>query len=221
VLVNAVYFQGDWVHAFDAEATRDEPFYVGGVTAANVPLMHQTQTHRYAELDDVQVLEMPYQGDELAMTIVLPRDRDGLGALEEGLDRADVDRWVDALAPHRTQVVFPRFRLDDARIPLKSTLQTLGMQLAFDQAHADFSGMATPRNTEDELYITDCFHEAFVEVDEEGTEAAAATAVVMGTRGAAAVMEPPTFRADHPFLFLIRDLESGTILFVGRVVDPR
>jgi serpin B len=220
VLVNAVYFKGDWVQAFDTEATRPEPFHVGGTTAARVPMMRQTNAHRYAEIDGVQVVEMPYQGDELAMTIVLPRERNGLGALEASFDQAAVDRWVGALTPTRVEVVLPRFRLDDARIPLKDTLASLGMTRAFDRATADFSGMANPANYEDELYISDCFHEAFVEVDEEGTEAAAATAVVMGSRGGAP-QPPAAFRADHPFLFMIRDLESGTILFLGRVNDPR
>jgi len=221
VLVNAVYFQGDWVHAFDPEATRDEPFHIGGGAGVDVPLMRQTHGHRYAEVDDVQILEMPYQGEELAMTIVLPRERDGLDAVEGALDQAQLDRWLTALAPRSTEVILPRFRLDDARLPLKDTLEGLGMALAFDRTRADFTAMAAPPNPADELYIFDCFHEAFVEVDEEGTEAAAATAVVMASRGAAAPQTPSTFRADHPFLFMIRDLESGTILFLGRVNDPR
>ncbi len=220
VLVNAIYFLGKWVHAFDPEATSDETFYVNGRAATDVPLMQQTGTFAYGETDDVQVLEMPYVGDELSMTIVLPKERRGLSSIEESLSQENLDSWLGATSEQRTRVFIPRFELEDARIPLKDALISMGMEIPFDRHRADFTAMAAPPNPADELYIADCFHEAFVKVDEEGTEAAAATAVVMATPEAAPPQEPAVFRADHPFLFFIRDRQSGAILFVGRMNDP-
>ncbi len=220
VLVNAVYFLGKWDHAFDAAATSQQPFYASDGATTEVATMQQTESFAYGEADGVQVLQMPYVGDELAMTVVLPRERNGLTAIESALSQERLDGWLAATSVQRTQVFLPRFELSNARIPLKDALIAMGMELPFDRDRADFTGMAAPPDAADELYISDCFHEAFVKVDEEGTEAAAATAVVMATRGARP-SEPAVFRADHPFLFFIRDTTSGAILFVGRVSSLR
>jgi serpin B len=186
-----------------------------------VPMMEQTQTFRIGRQPGVKVLEMGYVGDELAMMILLPDSRDGLGALEGQLSLESLERWTGSLRSTKVKVVIPRFRIEPAEsIRLKSVLSEMGMPLPFTRT-ADFSGMANPSNPDELLQIDNVYHKAFVEVNEEGTEAAAATAVVMKARGAR--IEPnaiPEFIADHPFLFLIRDREAGTILFIGRVDDP-
>lgn len=224
VLVNAVYFLARWATEFSANATQPRAFYVdGGDTSASVPTMNRTGSMRYGEADGVQIVELPYRNHEIAMTIVLPRDRNGLAAIEEGLDPARIDGWVGALQDgRRVALALPKFRIAPSTpIRLSDMLQAMGMRLAFSR-QADFTGMANPPSAADRLFISQVFHKAFVEVDEQGTEAAAATAVVMARVGSAAPSEPPiAFTADHPFLFFIRDLRSGTILFMGRLTDPR
>ncbi|MEC7519781.1 MAG: serpin family protein [Myxococcota bacterium] len=222
VLTNAVYFLGNWATQFDEDQTRDEPFHVDGGDGVAVPMMHMTHTLGYAERDGVALLEMPYAGGDLAMVVVLPEARDGLGAVEEGLTAAQLEAWTTGLPEQQVQVTLPRFRIEmDAPIAMKPTLIEMGMPLPFTPA-ADFSAMSNPASADDQLYIDDAYHRAFIDVNESGTEAAAATAVVMRVRGAAAAPpEPPRFTADHPFLFLIRDTQTGSILFMGRVNDPR
>ena len=225
VLVNAVYFLARWAAEFERAMTHPQPFFANGADAgAQVPTMHRTGSMRYGEAEGVQVLELPYLRNELAMTIVLPRARNGLSALETGLDAARLQSWVASLADgHRVAVSLPKFRIAPASsLELAPVLRAMGMPLAFTRGRADFTGIANPPSPDDRLYITHVFHKAFVEVDERGTEAAAATAVVMARAGGAAPSAPPVaFTADHPFLFLIRDLRSGAILFMGRLVDPQ
>ena len=223
VLVNAVYFLAKWQAKFAQAATRAQPFWTNASASVSVPTMHQTEHFRYAEDAAVQVLQMPYEGGDLAMTIVLPRQRDGLATVEASLDAATIERWESALASTRVVVSLPKFTIEPAEsLSLGDILESMGMPLAFDRGRADFSGMSVPPTPADRLYVSKVFHKAFVKVDEEGTEAAAATAVVMSRAGSAAPTEPPKqFLADHPFLFLLRDLRSGVILFAGRVADPR
>lgn len=220
VLTNAVYFHGTWLRAFDRDTTSDEPFHVDGGAGVSVPMMRATQAVRFARLPDLRAVELPYTGGQIAMVLVVPEAVDGLPALLGGLDAARLDAIVTALGPvPRVEIAMPRFRIDGATVTLSEAMQRLGVRQAFDDHNADFSGIArlTPP-----LYISEGFHQAFVEVNEEGTEAAAATAVVMGARGIA----PPRERveritADRPFLFFLRDTRSGAVLFVGHVVDPR
>jgi serpin B len=221
-LVNAVYLLAEWAQPFTAEATQPRPFYAGGTAARPVPTMRQLGTFAYAEAPGLQVLEMPYKGGELAMTIVLPSERTGLGALEGRLDAAQLAALTASLKKTRVSVLLPKFKVDPARpLALAEELTKLGMALAFDPRRADFTGIAPFRDPADRLYISQVFHKAFVKVDEKGTEAAAATAAIMARAGSAVQMEPPKeFVADHPFLFVIRDVRSGLILFLGRVVDP-
>lgn len=221
VLANAIYFKGTWQTQFDPAATSPRPFQVGGRTEVDVPAM--TVRGRFAwsnHPDGVRVLELPYAGGDLSMVFVLPAERTGAGALpavEAQLSQASLSRWRSTLQEVEVQVQIPRFRLEPPTVRLSDHLEAMGMPLAFD-SHADFSGIATLR---DGLYISEVFHKAFVEVNEEGTEAAAATAVVMVTRSAAPRPEPPRFIADHPFLFLLMDRQTGAVLFLGRVSDPR
>jgi serpin B len=184
--------------------------------------MKQVETFKLAVTDGVKLLEMPYQGGELAMTLVLPDAIDGLDAVEKRLTQAALDGWIGALRPERVIVALPKFEIDPPEpLSLGETLKALGMPLAFDRDKANFTGIANPPRPEDRLYIGKVFHKAFVKLDEKGTEAAAATAVVMPRAlGAPPSRQPPEFRADHPFLFFLRDTQSGTILFMGRVSDP-
>ncbi|MBX3273895.1 MAG: serpin family protein [Sandaracinaceae bacterium] len=225
VLVNAVYFLARWATEFETHSTQPRPFFVDGAgSGAPVPTMHRTGLMRYGEVDGAQVLELPYRQNEVGMTIVLPRERDGLGALEEGLDPERLERWVASLEDgHRVALALPKFRIaPPTSLRLADLLQQMNMRLAFSRERADFTGIANPPSPADRLYVSQVFHKAFVAVDEQGTEAAAATAVVMARAGSGMPPEPPIeLRADHPFLFFIRDLRSGTVLFMGRLTDPR
>ena len=212
VLTNAIYFRGTWKHEFDAKQTVPGEFHPLGGATMRVPMMHMAHTAAFGEADGVKVLELPYAGDALAMDVLLPTERDGLAALEEKLTADNIDRWLGGMREVELDVALPKFKIEmPESIALEGTLSAMGMPIAFSNA-ADFSGMS-----DSELAIDDVYHKAFVEVNEEGTEAAAATAVVMRE---AAVMAKPSFIADHPFLFLIRDTRSGAILFMGRVSSP-
>lgn len=213
VLVNAVYFHGQWATTFDRAATRDAPFHTPS-GERSVPTMHEVGG-RWAHDGDVRLLEKAYVGGELSMLFVLPDDPSGLAAIEDRVDLAQLAAWSDAVhdAPE-VEVALPRFRIETGSMSLRTALVSLGMGVAFGGG-ADFTGMSAPGASE--LFVDDVVHRVFVEVNEEGTEAAAATAVIMTDE---AVRETPTFVADHPFLFFLRDLRTGAILFTGRVVDP-
>ena len=214
-LVNAVYFKGTWLTEFDKKATTSQPFFTGG-KETKAPLMYADlgpgARVRTAEVDGVQVLELPYQGGELTMVVLLPTARDGLAAFETGLTSARFEQLMKALRPSGAEVWLPRFKVEQS-FELSSTLSAMGMPSAFGAA--DFSGMTGGR----ELALSAVIHKAFVEVNEEGTEAAAASAAVVTITS----VQPPKrrFRADHPFVFALRDTKSGSVLFLGRVVEPR
>ena len=215
VLTNAVYFKGKWKTEFDKKATSPGPFHRGGGGPVSVPMMRMTADFAYARHPDVTVMRMPYAGDELAMDVFVPNERDGIAELEAALDDKQVQTWLAALSTTEVEVTLPRLKIDPPEpISLSNALTALGMELPFVPA-ADFSAMADISP----LYIDDVFHKAFVELNEEGTEAAAATAVVMKTESAM-MSEPARLTADRPFVFMIRDLRSGAILFAGRVADP-
>jgi len=170
----------------------------------------------------VKVIELPYQNGGLAMGLVLPDAVDGLAALEAKLSADGLDKWFGAMKTTKVVVSLPKIEIDPgAPLALGDALSALGMPLAFDKAKADFTGIANPPSPADRLSIAQVFHKAFVKVDEKGTEAAAATAAPMAAAGAAPEPEKPAvFNADHPFLFFLRDVRSGMILFMGRVNDP-
>jgi len=212
VLTNAIYFKGDWLTQFDPKKTRDGRFFINDEKAIEAPMMSLKSDFGLFESDQLQALEMPYDGERLAMVILLPRARDGLAALEESLSAETLDEWLEEAAVRETQVILPRFKVT-SRFDLGRMLAEMGMPLAFAPGRADFSGM----NGKRDLFIGKVIHQAWVEVDEQGTEAAAATAVGMMTTS---LERPPLFHANHPFLFLIRDRQTGSILFLGRVVDP-
>jgi len=213
VLVNAIYFKGDWARQFDEALTQDAPFWVTREEQVQVPLMHQTGEFRYAETHHLQILELPYAGDDLSMIALLPTDPNGLADLEDALSLENLRGWTSRIRRTEVHLSLPRFTMR-CGFELSETLKAVGMTDAFNDA-ADFSGIDGTRS----LYISAVFHQAFVDVNEEGTEAAGATAVVMALKG----LPPPvpTFRVDHPFVFLIRENHTGSILFLGRVVNPR
>lgn len=217
VLTNAVYFKAQWQHQFRAEATRPGPFKVGGAKAEAVPMMHQSDQFHFARGEGMSAIEMPYAGGTLSMMAFLPDDANGLAAVEKKLDDATLSQWIARLQSQRpTQVVvsFPKFKMT-RELELGKTLSAMGMGQAFSGS-ADFSGMVSGG---ERVSISEAYHKAFVDVNEEGTEAAAATGLMM--RATAMQAPPQVFNADHPFLFVIRENQSGAILFMGRLVDPR
>ena len=213
VLTNAIYFKGNWASQFKKNQTQDQPFTLLDGTKVQVPMMNQQTRFGYAETDALQVLEMPYKGDELSMLILLPKKMDGIKALELGLTAESFSKWLGAIRTWQVIVSVPKFKMT-SRFSLAQVLQSMGMTDAFSDK-ADFSGMTGNRD----LFISAVIHQAYVDVNEEGTEAAAATGVTMRLTSVGPDMTP-VFRADHPFLFLIRDKTAGSILFLGRVTDP-
>jgi len=211
VLTNAIYFNAAWQHPFNEDMTEDGPFYLLDGGEVTLPMMKQTESFSYAEGDGYQAIELPYDGGELSMVILLPRAGQ-FETFEDSLDAQRVDAILKQLESRRVALTMPRFEFESS-FGLKEALAAMGMPVAFS-GDADFSGMTGNRD----LYIADVIHKAFVSVDEAGTEAAAATAVVM--RLTALPGTPVAVTVDRPFVFLIRDIETGAILFVGRMVAP-
>jgi serpin B len=211
VLTNAIYFNAAWEHPFNGKITTDGSFYLLDGGQVTVPMMKQTESFGYTEGEGYQAVELPYDGGELSMVILLP-EAGKFQAFEEGLQAQQVSDIISGLQPTEVALTMPRFEFE-SEFSLKDTLAGMGMPIAFSSS-ADFSGMTA----KPELFIAEVVHKAFVAVDEDGTEAAAATAVPMELT---AVPEPPLeVTIDHPFIFLIRDIETGVILFAGRVMNP-
>ena len=213
VLTNAIYFKGDWASQFKKYLTRTGEFQVTKEQKVPVSMMQHTAEFKYLAVDGLQVLEMPYQGDALTMVLFLPEKVEGLAAFEGTLAADKIAEWFSKLREQEVQVILPKFHVA-AEFQLKDTLSALGMPSSFTKEQADFSGMDGKKD----LYLSAVVHKAFVDVNEEGTEAAAATGVAVGGLSAP---RTEVFRADHPFMFLIRDKHSGSVLFLGRLVDPR
>jgi serpin B len=211
VLTNAIYFNAAWASPFNEGATSDSTFHLLNGDEVMVPTMRQTESFGHAESDDYQAVELPYDGTELSMVILLPGSGE-FNAFESSLNSQKLDEILGELEYKQVDLTMPKFEFESS-FALKDTLSEMGMPVAFS-GDADFSGMTGNR----ELSITAVVHKAFVSVDEAGTEAAAATAVIVGETSAPA--EPIEVRIDRPFIFLIRDIETGSILFVGRVLNP-
>jgi serpin B len=218
VLANAVYYKGTWETPFQKAATTDAPFLLADGTKQAVPMMVQKSPAALHETDEFQLLHLPYSGKQTSMLVLLPRKADGLADLESKLTH---DSWAKAVGSVRgvgdVQIHLPKFKVE-TQYGLNDTLAKMGMADAFDLDKADFSGMVTEM-PEGKLAITAVVHKAYCDVNEEGTEAAAATGVVVGVRSAPA--KPKVFKADHPFLFAIRHDPTNTILFLGRVSNPK
>jgi serpin B len=211
VLTNAVYFKGTWVKRFDKAQTREADFRLAGGKAVKAPMMRLADRFDYLSGPDFQALELPYKGDRLTMVLFLPHAVNGLAAWEKGLTAEKLSNWIGNLSRAEVGVELPRFTAR-SRFELSGALAKLGMPLAFG-AGADFSGLTTAERVQ----IGQVPHEAFADVNEEGTEAAAATAVEISKGDGP---QPRFFHADHPFFFVIRDTTTGTILFLGRITDP-
>jgi len=218
VLTNAIYFKGDWLNPFEKASTQNEEFHTSASQFVMVSLMHRTGSYRYYDGGTFQALELPYSGDELSMDVLLPKANNGLPALEQSFTASAAGDWLQKLEPvDKVILTFPRFTMTQ-QFELSSALSAMGMPQAFGGA-ANFSGMTG----KPDFTISAAIHKAFIDVNEQGTEAAAATSIIMrATAARVPFPEPPpvVFRADHPFLFLIRDAKSGAILFLGRVTDP-
>ena len=219
-ILNAIYFKGTWVTQFPVEDTRPSTFWKDGTSSVNADSMNVVGTFAYGQFDETQVLRMPYEGDRLSMLVVLPDGRDGIGQLQERLSQELVQRWQQDLQDTEVIVSMPKFETRTS-YDLKPILQSLGMTDAFDSASADLLGILGVQPGEEydgrNLYVTKAAHDGYVKVNEEGTEAAAATTITIGVTSAT---EQSYFIADHPFIFIIQDDESGAILFMGRVSDP-
>lgn len=211
VLTNAIYFKGNWGRQFQTEETKGSTFTLLNGKKVPVLLMSQAAEFRYAESGSLQVLELPYAGGQLSMLILLPKDPKDLLQLEANLAVGELHEWIAGLSSRKITVFLPRFKATSA-FRLDKELQRMGMEDAFS-SKANFSGM----DGSTDLFISAVVHKAFVDVNEEGTEAAAATAVIMKPTMMASIK---VFRADHPFVFLILDNQTRSILFIGRLVDP-
>jgi serpin B len=214
VLTNAIYFKAEWLKQFDADKTRDMNFRVNPDKSIKVPMMQRTDgksIFNYTQNKDLQILEMPYAGEDLSMLILLPFNND-IEVLENSFTIEKLTEWKKSLRKRRVKIYIPKFKFE-TKYFLKETLGDLGMPTAFTNL-ADFSGMTGTK----ELEIDKVIHQAFIEVNEEGTEAAAATGIAMVVKS----IPPPTpiFKADHPFIFIIQQNETGNILFMGRVNNP-
>src|SRR2546426_8279833 len=214
-LVNAIYFKGAWATPFPASSTQPQRFYLYPDRAFVVPFMNGQDEFNYAENDEFQLLVLPYGSNQLHMVILLPRVKDGLARLEGSLNPTSLAGWIGQLRQTEVKVAIPKFKMA-CTTTLSETLQSLGMKDAFDDKLADFSGMDGQVHW---LYLSAVLHRAFIEVNEEGTEAAAIASGMFFTTGSS-IVAPPAFRADHPFVFLIRDSTTGSILFMGRVSEP-
>ena len=224
VLANAIYFKGIWMSPFRTydlfDPLNEEPFYLEDGSEVRTPLMFMQKEVRYVKGEDFQAVELNYQGDNISMLVFLPNRKDGLLDLEKRLQADMLEECVKRMQVREIKIFLPKFKLTWGTINLKNQLSAIGMPIAFNRDEADFSGINGLQPPDDEaLHIGAVCHKAFVEVNEKGTEAAAATGVSMDMF-AGLPPKVPVFRADHPFLFGIRDQKSGSILFLGRLANP-
>lgn len=212
ILTNAIYFKGNWKYAFDSDLTTNRSFWISSNKSIQVPMMNQGDTDltfNYTETEDMQIIKMPYKGDELSMIVYLPKDHN-VSNVEDNLTSSHFKTWNALLSPQTVNIVFPKFTLNP-EYSLKEPLMNLGMVNPFTN-DADFSGMTGKHD----LFIEKVKHKAFISVDEQGTEAAAATSVHMTLKA----VQSTLFKADHPFVYCIVHEETNTILFMGRVSNP-
>lgn len=220
VLVNAVYFLGQWEHGFSVSGTAPAPFHVSPAETKNVPTMNLTETFPFVEERAYKAVELPYRGAATSFVVVVPTAIDGLDALESSFDERTLSSLVASLRDTEVAVSLPKLELGPpSALALRPSLEALGIMAAFSPDRADFTGIANPPRRDDRLYVDNVFHKAFIRVDEKGTEAAAASAVEMAY-AAGPPAPKPELVADRPFLFFLRDRASGLVLFMGRVRDP-
>ncbi len=215
VLTSAIYFYGKWQDPFVASRTRPAPFTLPSGDATQAGFMNQTSHFGYTETPSAQILEMSYAGTGIAFDVLLPKVLSGLPDLEKSLTPETLTGWLGNLTARNVQVSLPKFRAE-SEFSLRKAVSAMGMPAAFTDK-ADFSGIDPKRG----LAISEVVHKAFVDVSEEGTEAAAATGITMRATAMRMPEQAIVFRADHPFIFLIRDRRTGAVLFIGRLMDPR
>lgn len=214
VLTNAIYFKANWSNQFDAEDTRDGEFKLSSGQGVDAQMMHKTSSYNYGETNNLQILEMDYLGNELSMLIILPKGNN-VNQIENIFSKEKLIDWKNDMQTEKVRVTLPKFKFE-TKYFMADDLKEMGMPTAFKYPDADFTGMSST----DELYIGEVIHQTFVEVAEYGTEAAAATAVIMKAGSAGPTEEPKIFNADHPFIFIIQQKDSENILFMGRMSDP-
>jgi serpin B len=212
VLTNAIYFKAAWDSQFQPNNTQSGQFHPLAGADITAQMMYQMKMFNYAEGSNYQAVELPYNGNQLAMDIILPSS-DQYIAFESALNYEKLTNILNSMQSKEVKLTMPKFSFN-SELGLKQTLSDLGMPVAFSPSEADLSGMDGNKD----LYISDVIHKAFISVDEQGTEAAAATGVVVGTTSMPTDIKD--FKMDHPFIFLIRDMPTGTILFMGRVMAP-
>ena len=218
VLANAIYFKGEWEQKFKADLTENLEFFLSSNRSVQTPMMTQTAHFRYAKVESLQILELPYIGNELSMLVLLPKQTDGLKSVENNLSLENLRILKGRMAPTKILVHIPKFEITSTFF-LADTLASMGMVDAFSRKDANFRGIAVRQDQP--LYLSSVIHKAFVEVSEEGTEASAATVADMASEShlVKPPEPPPEFRADHPFIFLIQENQTGSILFISVAID--
>jgi serine protease inhibitor len=211
-LINAIYFNGTWTYQFDKEDTRDDIFYLPGGSTKECKMMNIEEEFKYFADSLLQAIDIPYGNGNYSMTVILPREGKDIDLLIAGLTQEKWNEWMNSLSEQTLTLFFPKLKLEyEIKNTLKKALSDLGMDIAFDPYNANFTGMYEPG----EIYIDRVIHKTFLKVDEEGTEAAAATVVAVGVTSVGLTMS-----VNRPFLFAIRENHSGTILFIGKMVEP-
>jgi serpin B len=213
VLTNAIYFNGGWMFPFDKEATAPSLFHISKQESIKTDFMHQTGSYPYYEDEEIQAIGLPYENNRMVMMVLLPKSIDGWRMISQVMDRDRINLVISELGTREVQLSLPKFR-SELQINLREALTSMGMGTAFSR-YADLSGMTGEKN----LYVDEVIHKAFIEVSETGTEAAAATAAIIGLKSSLRD-DPVRFNADHPFVFFLHDRQTGCIIFTGRLVKP-
>lgn len=215
VLVNAIYFYGDWENPFQKSETVPNDFLISEKNKVKVPFMNETGRYNYYEDSKIKAIEMPYKGNKASMVIFLPNAYDGIIDFEKIFDFNYYQDIISTVQSNQVRLSFPKFQTT-FKINLGNTLSQMGMPLAFSPGAADFSGMTGNKD----LCISEVIHQAFIDMTEKGTEAAASTAVIMKYTSVMPSTDIKIFNADHPFVFVIKDNQSGSILFMGKIMNP-
>ncbi|MHA1147939.1 MAG: serpin family protein [Promethearchaeota archaeon] len=225
ILLNAIYFNGKWANPFKKDLTKDAPFFLEDGSSIQIPMMHQKETFSYYENEELQILEIPYKNTLLfgtnmyySMIIILPRDKKGLEEIEKTLTLESISKQLEQFQQEEVKVYIPKFKIE-TKYELKKDLREMGMTESFT-SNANFSGIVDTSKSEPP-FIGEIIHKAFVDVNEEGTEAAAVTMITALPKGMPIHKEIPEFKADHPFMFMIQDSQTKSILFIGRISNPK
>jgi len=213
VLTNAIYFNGGWMFPFDKAATSPSLFHISTQESTKTDFMHQTRSYPYYEDEEIQAICLPYKNNRMVMMVILPKSIEGWRMISQVINYERIDLVLSGMGTKEVQLALPKFR-SEFQINLRQELTSMGMGTAFSR-QADLSGMTGEKN----LFVDEVIHKAFIEVNETGTEAAAATAAIIGLKSSLRD-DPVRFNADHPFVFFLLDRQTGCIIFTGRLVKP-